>query len=155
MLPHSPLFFPRPGQCVKACAVITGGHFCSLPASSHLIKRAQEMSLLADWPCVFLRRPPSGTADMHAASPSGGAWGPTSLIIPLMARLTSSSLLSSFPSTPVYSTTSLFPRRGAIAPNVHFHFHAASSRRRNCTSCPPFNSLSYSCSSPVPIYRAP
>lgn len=76
MLPHSPLLFPRPGQCVKVCGVMKGGHFCSLLASSHLIKRAQEMSLLADWPCVVLRRPPSGTADMHAASPTGGGGDP-------------------------------------------------------------------------------
>lgn len=54
--------------------------------------------------------------------PHGRGWGPTSLIIPLMARLTSSSPLSSFPLTPIYSTTSLFPKRGTIAPNVHFHF---------------------------------
>lgn len=35
----------------------------SLWAPRHLIKQAQEMSLLADWPCVFLHRRPSGTAD--------------------------------------------------------------------------------------------
>lgn len=57
------------------------------------------MSLLADWPRVFLWRPPSRTADLHAASPMGRGWEPTSLVIPLMARLTSSSPLSSFPLT--------------------------------------------------------
>lgn len=44
--------------------ILPRGHF-SLSASSHLIKQAQEMSPLADWPCVFLLRPPTGTSDVH------------------------------------------------------------------------------------------
>lgn len=40
----------------------------SLRASFHLIKQAQEMSLLADWPCVFLWPSPSGTSDVHTVS---------------------------------------------------------------------------------------
>lgn len=45
--------------------ILPRGHF-SLSASSHLIKQAQEMSPLADWPCVFLLRPPTGTSDVHS-----------------------------------------------------------------------------------------
>lgn len=59
--------FPKAGYSEK-CIVLLRGTF-SLWASSHLIKQAQEMSLLADWPCVFLWRPPTGTADMHSVSP--------------------------------------------------------------------------------------
>lgn len=58
--------FPKAGYSEK-CTTLLRGTF-SLWASSHLIKQAQEMSLLADWPCVFLRRPPTGTADVHSVS---------------------------------------------------------------------------------------
>lgn len=59
-------WFPKAGYSEK-CTMLLRGTF-SLWASSHLIKQAQEMSLLADWPCVFLRRPPTGTSDMHSVS---------------------------------------------------------------------------------------
>lgn len=60
------MFSPKAGYSEK-CTTLLRGTF-SLWASSHLIKQAQEMSLLADWPCVFLRRPPTGTSDMHSVS---------------------------------------------------------------------------------------
>lgn len=58
--------FPKAGYSEK-CTTLLRGTF-SLWASSHLIKQAQEMSLLADWPCVFLQRPPTGTSDVHTVS---------------------------------------------------------------------------------------
>lgn len=45
--------FPKVSFFFFLCTLLWSGHF-SLWASSHLIKQAQEMSLLADWPCVFL-----------------------------------------------------------------------------------------------------
>lgn len=58
------LCYTQSGLIERVYSVVTGGSF-SLGAPRHLIKPGQEMSLFADWPCVFLRRPPSGTADMH------------------------------------------------------------------------------------------
>lgn len=58
--------FPKAGYSEK-CTTLLRGTF-SLWASSHLIKQAQEMSLLADWPCVFLHSPPIGTSDVHSVS---------------------------------------------------------------------------------------
>lgn len=51
----------------EKCTTLLRGTF-SLWASSLLIKQAQEMSPLADWPCVFLLRPPTGTSDVHSLS---------------------------------------------------------------------------------------
>ena len=62
----SPLRSPKQSYSEKCTALLRGTF--SLWASSHLIKQAQEMSLLADWPCVFLRRPPTGASDMHRVS---------------------------------------------------------------------------------------
>lgn len=91
------------GLFAKVCGLVKGGHL-DIGTSSHLIKQAQEMSLLADWPCVFLWRPPTGTADMHSVSP----WQRTHLLaVPLTARLTLSPP-PSFPLTPIYSSTTLF-----------------------------------------------
>lgn len=69
------------------------------------------MSLLADWPCVFLWRPPAGTSDMHSVS----LWqrnhctclSPNSYInffSPL-----------SFALTPIYSASALFSQKEMIA----------------------------------------
>lgn len=112
--------FPKVGYSEK-CIVLLRGTF-SLWASSHLIKQAQEMSLLADWPCVFLRRPPTGTIDMHNVS----LWQRTHLTYVSLwtATLTFSSPLS-FPLTPIYSTSALFSQREMIT--ISFILHLASS----------------------------
>lgn len=105
----SPLF-PKVGNSEKRIVLLRGTF--SLWASSHLIKQAQEMSLLADWPCVFLRRPPTGTVDMHNVS----LWRRThrTYVSPRTATLTFSSPLS-FLLTPLYSTSALFSQREIIA----------------------------------------
>lgn len=49
--------------------------------------------MLADWPCVFLRRPPAGTSDMHSVS----LWQRSYLVCPSLITLMLLSLhLSSF-----------------------------------------------------------
>lgn len=69
VIPQGCMFSPLLAKAGYSCKCVTllRGTF-SLWASSHLINQPQEMSLLADWPCVFLWRPPIGTSDMHSLS---------------------------------------------------------------------------------------
>lgn len=109
-------WFPKAGYSEK-CTVSLRGTF-SLWASSHLIKQAQEMSLLADWPCVFLWRPPTGTSDMHSVS----LWQRNHLTCLCPNSYINFLLPLCFSLTSIYSTSAFLSQKRNDYYNVLSHF---------------------------------